>query len=268
MPEKERAAKLDRFLTGHFAPDATERAAIVAAVIAASTAGVVGLHAPAAGEDAADPSTLSETARRGAELAESVGECGTCHSAGEIEFAYGGARVDDWYAPALSASTDAPLPWTAAELFVFLRTGASPLHGVAVGPMSELIRGDLAALADEDIAALAAYFAEINGAPESIPTEEIAAAMEPAFDFVPTNAQSRGEWLYIGYCVSCHFNRPEAQTAKRPEIALNTAVSAPDPTTLVRVMLRGVAEPGGSERTVPGVGAPLPGTHGQRFEPQ
>lgn len=32
MPEKERAAKLDRFLTGHFAPDATERAAIVAAL--------------------------------------------------------------------------------------------------------------------------------------------------------------------------------------------------------------------------------------------
>lgn len=204
--------------------------------LVAAAAGIAGL-ALLAPVVLADTPT-EEQLRRGAEIAETVVRCGECHMTTDV--AYSGARVEDWYAPAINAMSDARLPWTSAELYAFLRTGSSPLHGVAIGPMSELVRGELAALPDEDIEALAAYFADLNGSPAEIPTADIAAAMEP--DFVRGSAERRGEWLFVGYCVSCHFNKPEAQTGLRPELALNTAVSAPDPSNLIRVMLRGVTE--------------------------
>lgn len=203
--------------------------------------------AVAAGAALAAPVVMADTPteeqlRRGAELAETI-NCGQCHAATDV--AYSGARVEDWYAPAINARSDARLPWTEAELYTFLRTGSSPLHGVAIGPMSELVRDELAALSDEDIEALAAYFAKLAEAPEQIPTEEVAAAMQPSF--VRGSSERRGEWLFVGYCVSCHFNKPEAQTGRRPELALNTAVSAPDPSNLIRVMLRGVTEAEGDQ---------------------
>jgi mono/diheme cytochrome c family protein len=106
--------------------------------------------------------------------------------------------------------------------------------------MSEVVHGELAGLPDDDIAALAAYFADLAQSPDAIAVDDVAAAMQA--EFVRGREERRGEWLYVGYCVSCHFNRPEAQTAKRPELALNTAVSAPDPTNLIRVVLAGVSE--------------------------
>jgi mono/diheme cytochrome c family protein len=220
------------------------RSQVAAAVAVSAAAAVVVIGAlltPAASDTPAD--ALS----RGAALAEDVGQCSTCHGAvqgaASTRIDYAGARVDDWYAPAINAEPDARLPWTEAELYVFLRTGSSPLHGIAVGPMSEVVHGDLAGLPDEDIAALAAYFANLGGAPAEIAVDEVAAAMRP--EFVRGRDERRGEWLYVGYCVSCHFNRPESQTGKRPELALNTAVSAPDPTNLIRIVLAGVSEPEG-----------------------
>jgi mono/diheme cytochrome c family protein len=213
--------------------------AVAAALAAGAAFSLATLETPASSDAPAD------LVSRGAALAADVGQCATCHGAvagaASGRIAYAGARTtEDWYAPAINAAPDARLPWTRAELYDFLRTGSSPLHGVAVGPMSELVRGELAGLPDEDIAALAAYFAELAHAPDEIPTADVAAAMQP--EFVRGRAERRGEWLYVGYCVSCHFNRPEAQTGKRPELALNTAVSAPDPTNLIRVVLAGVSE--------------------------
>lgn len=218
-----------------------KRAAAIAGLVAVAA---VALALPVF---SADP-PADERLARGAELAEQV-QCAMCHAGPDL--AYAGARVDDWYAPSLNAMNHAQLPWTEAELFTFLRTGSSPLHGVAIGPMSELVRGELAALPDDDIEALAAYFADLGEAPESIPTAEVEAAMAP--EFVRGASERRGEWLFVGYCVSCHFNRPEAQTGRRPELALNTAVSAPDPSNLIRVMLRGVTEDeGDADAYMPG----------------
>jgi mono/diheme cytochrome c family protein len=224
-----------------------------AAVALGATVGIAAV-AILAGPAAIGAPDHADLLARGAEIAREVG-CSTCHSpdgkATTGRLAYSGGRVEDWYAPALNAAPDAPLPWTATELYAFLRTGSSPLHGIAAGSMSEVVHRDLAALPDEDIAAVAAYFADLSGAPEAVGEEAVAAAMTP--DFVHEPNERRGEWLYVGYCVSCHFNRPEAQTALRPELALNTAVSAPDPTNLIRVMLMGVTEfEGEPEAYMPG----------------
>ena len=42
--------------------------------------------------------------------------------------AYDGAWIDGWYAPPLNAHSPAVQPWTADELFTYLRTGVSARH--------------------------------------------------------------------------------------------------------------------------------------------
>jgi mono/diheme cytochrome c family protein len=101
---------------------------------------------------------------RGAYLAESLSHCGACHTqrnllgAEKAGNAYAGAAIDNWMAPPLTAANPAPVTWTRAELYDYLRKGVSILHGTAVGPMSPVVSG-LAALPDSDIDALATYFA-------------------------------------------------------------------------------------------------------------
>ena len=113
----------------------------------------------------------SEAWNRGAYLSEGLAHCGACHSprnglgaSKTGSYAYTGSTVDGWVAPALTAANTAPLPWTEEELYSFLRTGGTALHGVAAASMSEVIHIGLAKLPDADIKAIATYFADLNGA--------------------------------------------------------------------------------------------------------
>ena len=194
----------------------------------------------------------SEAWNRGAYLAEGLGHCSACHSPRNSLGAeqsgaqrYAGALIDDWYAPAINASPDAPLPWTSDELYAYLRTGASPLHGAAAGSMAEVVHG-LAALPDADIQALAAYFSDLGDAPADVSNEEVAAVMRRPADLNLFAAQDRGAQLFASYCVSCHLNAPGAPSAARPELALNSAVVGPDPSNFLRAVLHGVSEPDGA----------------------
>jgi mono/diheme cytochrome c family protein len=194
----------------------------------------------------------SEAWNRGAYLAEGLGHCSACHSPRNSlgaertgADAYAGAVVDNWYAPAINAAPDASLPWTTGELHAFLRVGASALHGSASGTMSEVVHDGLALLPDSDIEALAAYFADLGGAPAEIAAADIAAAMMRASDVELDADQAHGQVVFVNYCVSCHLNREGAPSATRPELALNSAVVGPDPSTFIRIVLDGVSEADG-----------------------
>jgi mono/diheme cytochrome c family protein len=194
----------------------------------------------------------SEAWNRGAYLAEGLGHCSACHSPRNSlgaeqtgAQAYAGAVVDNWYAPALNTSHDARLPWTADELYAFLREGGSPLHGSASGTMSEVVHDGLARLPDADVAAIAAYFADVGGAPPQIAAADVAAAMAMAEGVTLNEAQARGQTVFVNYCVSCHLNRDGAPSSTRPELALNSAVVGPDPSTFIRIVLDGVSIPDG-----------------------
>ena len=177
---------------------------------------------------------------RGAYLAQGLGHCGACHTprnalgAERDDAAYAGAVIDDWYAPALTADNGAPLPWTRDELFAYLRHGATDLHGVAAGSMSAVVHDGLARLPDGDIDALAVYFADLAGAPETIEPASVRDAMAARDDDHP------GRALYAYACESCHYNAPGAPQALRPELALNSAVTGPDPTNFLRLTLAGL----------------------------
>jgi cytochrome c553 len=45
--------------------------------------------------------------------------------------------------------------------------------------------------------------------------------------------------LYVAACGSCHYNR-ETPLEVRPELALNTALTLPEPTNFIRVVLDGI----------------------------
>jgi mono/diheme cytochrome c family protein len=187
-----------------------------------------------------------------------LSHCGACHTlrnllgAEKPGDAYGGAVIDNWVAPPLTAANPAPTPWTREELYDYLRTGASKLHGTAAGPMFPVVQG-LGALPDSDIRAIATYFADVDKAADRLSsvTGAISDAMSTASAKAgePFDADAR---LYTAACASCHYNRDNAPLAARPDLALNSAAHLSDPSNLIQVIIRGIS----AEEGMPGVVMP------------
>jgi mono/diheme cytochrome c family protein len=195
---------------------------------------------------------------RGAYLAMGLSHCGACHTprnllgAEKPGDAYGGAVIDNWVAPPLTAANPAPAPWTREELYDYLRTGTSKLHGTAAGPMFPVVHG-LGALPDSDIRAIATYFADIDKAAARLPP--VSAAVSQAMSDASAKAGEQFDpdtRLYTAACASCHYNAGSAPLAARPDLALNSAVHLPDPSNLIQVILRGIS----AEEGMPGVVMP------------
>jgi mono/diheme cytochrome c family protein len=202
--------------------------------------------------------TKSAEWNRGAYLAEGLSHCGACHTprnmlgAEETKHPYAGAFIDGWTAPPLAASPSRT-PWTEAELFAYLHTGGSALHGTAAGSMSPVVHG-LGKLPDSDIRAISAYFADINGSSGR-------AIDAPVTKALSVSASGSGQEydpdarLYASTCESCHYNGGTAPLVARPELALNTALWLDTPNNFIRVVLDGI----GLDEGLPGVA--MPGFH-------
>lgn len=195
----------------------------------------------------ADPAQSPQW-NRGRYLVEGLGHCGACHTprnafgaekTGAAHLA--GAMVDGWEAPALTALSSAPIPWTEAELFSYLRTGFSRFHGTAAGPMAPVVQ-ELAHLPDADIRAMATYLASYAGPPLADPetkAAELQAKAESALRPLDTLAGK----LYEGACAACHSEAGPTLFGVRPALALNTNVHAARPDNLIRVILEGIPSP-------------------------
>ena len=202
---------------------------------------------------------------RGRYLAEGLAHCAACHTprnklGAEIKGApYLGARIDGWFAPALTAANTAPLAWTEPELFAFLRRGATASHGVAAGPMSEVVHDGLALASDADVHALAAYFSDMNGsAAVALKSAPLLGAVMARSAGVAGRYGDRGAGIYLAACASCHANADGKPAALRPELGLNSALTAADPVNLLQVILRGVGRAEGMpEMLMPGFAASL-----------
>ena len=187
---------------------------------------------------------------RGAYLVNGLGHCGACHTPRNAFGAerggkafLSGAMVDGWEAPALTALSRAPVPWTSEQLYSYLRTGHSPQHGIAAGPMTPVVR-ELAALPDADIRAMAAYLASYN---QPLPEADSAArALQAVAAAQKTSIAlpGPGQRLFNGACASCHHDGdgPTLLGANVP-LALNSKLHSERPDNLVRVILDGIREP-------------------------
>jgi mono/diheme cytochrome c family protein len=200
----------------------------------------------------------SDEWNRGAYLALGLSHCGACHTprnllgAEKVVDAYAGAAIDNWIAPALTAANPAPVPWTKEELHSYLRNGMSVLHGTAAGPMSPVVHG-LSALPESDVQAIATYFADIDRAGDRLASLEPAVARAMSYAPLGTGLEFDADArLYLAACASCHYNSGPAPLAVRPDLALTSALSLPDPTNLIQVVLRGV----GAQEGIPGIVMP------------
>ncbi len=209
----------------------------------------------------------SDAWNRGAYLVAGLGHCGGCHTARNVfGAAHGGAAVlaggvvDDFEAPALNGRGHAPLPWTEADFFDYLRTGYSEHHGPAAGPMAAVVR-QLRGAPDADIRAMAVYLASLAPTPGPAPGPaggpaggQAERALAAIARTAPGPADNLGARLYDGACAACHQpGRGPALFGVRPSLALNSNVHAATPDTLIRVILHGIDDP-----ALPALGA-MPG---------
>ncbi len=181
---------------------------------------------------------------RGRALAEGLAHCGGCHTprnklGAEIAaVAYDGAWADGWYAPALNAHSPAVRPWTADELFAYLRTGFSATHAAAAGPMAQVTR-ELATAPEEDVRALAVYFASLmadapatKAAPPTIDKQGPAGKEHP-----------EGAALFAGACAGCHDAGAPMMQQGRPPLAWATSLHQDAPNNTLNVIVQGLAQP-------------------------
>jgi nicotinate dehydrogenase subunit B len=197
--------------------------------------------------------TKSTIWNRGAYLVEGLGHCGACHSprnalGAENAGAYlAGGFAEGWEAPSLTSLSRAPIPWSEDELYGYLRTGESRLHGVAAGPMAPVVK-ELAALPDQDIRAMAVYLASFNEhAIGKTAQDALAAKLENSTRNRVISASPIGARLYEGACAVCHAVGGAPQFGSRPSLALNSNLHSAVPDNLIQVILHGIATPVSSD---------------------
>src|SRR5665213_395757 len=136
--------------------------------------------------------------------------------------------------------TRAPVPWTEAALFAYLRHGWQSDHGVARGPMAEVV-SNLAQASDGDIHAIAAYMAGVFGAPtpdRQRRGEELLAQVK-SMPMPVSPSGDVGAAIYTAACADCHeTGRPLPYGGVN--LALSTALASPDPRNAANIVLSGV----------------------------
>jgi mono/diheme cytochrome c family protein len=171
---------------------------------------------------------------RGAYLAEGIGHCGACHTprnslgAEQRAHDYAGGVSEGWDAPALDASSPAPIAWTADQLTIFLTSGWQAQHGASAGPMTPVTE-NLADVPEKDIRAIAVYIASLSkGRPTSPPPS-------------PTSDTSSAvATIYTGACGVCH-DRPAGTASQGLPLSFSSSLREARPQNALNIIMHGIA---------------------------
>lgn len=200
---------------------------------------------------------------RGAYLVEGIGHCGACHTprnwagATKRKEHLAGGEAEGWHAPALTAASVAPIPWTRDAIVGYLRDGWHRDHGVAAGPMKPVV-DNLAGVPEEDLVAIATYLQAIGGEPsaERQRQGQDFASRSPGIDPAQASqgdpANPDGRAIYAATCAACH------DAGQDMRLALSTELHLKDPTNLIHFILEGVHPAEGERgRIMPGFAGAL-----------
>jgi mono/diheme cytochrome c family protein len=217
----------------------------------------------APGRYAPDASQSAEW-NRGAYLTQGLGHCGACHTprntlGGERNSLAltGGDYLDEiadevvdgkitpmdestvrpWSAANLTQAPNGLGAWSLDEIAAYLKTGHSA-RAAAFGPMSEVVVNGTSRLTDRDIHAVAVYLKSLPPAPPGAPSRPAASVLKA------------GEIVYTTRCGDCHLpsglgvpRDAHADASKTaPPLAGGAALQAPNPATLINVVLYGAHE--------------------------
>ncbi len=202
--------------------------------------------------------TSSALLLRGAYLVNSVGHCSACHTERNLLGAekrgtqdLQGAYVNGWYAPALSVNNAAPMPWTQEDLYRYLRTGHTEYHGVASGPMGEIVQS-WAGVPDEDLLAMSVYLgAKMN--PAGLSDASLQSKAKERVDASKLKEEvntglSVGQRQFEGSCWSCHHEGGGPNLlGTNASLSLNTNVHSATPNNLIQIILKGCPSPAGKD---------------------
>jgi mono/diheme cytochrome c family protein len=176
---------------------------------------------------------------RGAYLVKGLGHCAACHTARNalgateqsLDLAGGLIPMQNWYAPSLTSPYEAGVSdWDKQHIVSLLKNGVSPRASVT-GPMAEVVQRSTQYLNDADLGAMAQFLKEL-------PASHIAQP-EPAS--IKTQGQSveRAAKLYEQPCAQCHGAKGEGIANAYPALAGNRAVTMPQASNLVQIVLNG-----------------------------
>lgn len=197
---------------------------------------------------------LSRDENRGAYLAEGLAHCGSCHTprnslgAEDAKRAYDGGEAGSWYAPALNRNASSPIPWSLEQLAAYLRHGFIPDHGVAAGPMGEVV-ANLGKVDPRDVNAIAAYIGRslVEGTKNRTPPHVTGAAMfwtsAAQLDATKQSAPADGATLYAGACAMCHESNGLTFSARGIPLQQSKVAAMPDPRNIIHLILEGAHPP-------------------------
>jgi mono/diheme cytochrome c family protein len=207
--------------------------------------------------------TQSAAWNRGAYLVEGLAHCGACHTprnalgAERKSAQFAGGDVDNWHAYAINGQSPSPVPWDADALFGYLRIGWHPDHGVARGPMAQVV-SNLSSIPESDVRAIATYMAGVFGMPtpdrKRRGDEALAQARSPS---TQDDDATTGAAIYAAACAGCHeSSRPPPYGGIN--LRLSTGISSPDPRNAANTILSGLRQVQGERSPImPGFAASM-----------
>jgi mono/diheme cytochrome c family protein len=186
---------------------------------------------------------------RGAFLVEGPGHCGACHTPKTL---LGGDKADQylrggflqgWSAPDITGDSRVGIgAWSEEDLVAYLKSGHNRVSA-ATGPMAEVVTLSTEHMTDPDLKAIATYLKSLSGRqdhPQTLSKEDA--------------AMTSGAAIYRDQCSACHGIDGKGIAELFPSIADSSMVKSDDPTTSIRIVLRGARSAGTRDQpTAPGM---------------
>ena len=175
----------------------------------------------------------SDEWNRGAYLVEGPGHCGLCHTpknflgADKTSAALQGYKLQGWFAPNITNDNRRGLgSWSVDDIVNYLLTGHNAT-AFATGPMSETLSRSTSQMHDADLKAIAVYL-------KDQPVQNQAKPPPP-----DQNVMKAGGQIYADECAGCHGATGKGEPGLFPSLNDSAVVQQTDPTSLLRVVLRG-----------------------------
>jgi mono/diheme cytochrome c family protein len=175
---------------------------------------------------------------RGAFLAEGPAHCGLCHTpknflgADKTNDRLEGYALQGWFAPDITNDARRGVgSWSADDIVAYLKTGQNRT-GAATGPMSETLNLSTSHMSDDDLKAIAVYLKDQRGRAASAPAAPDQTVMKI------------GAQIYADECSGCHTRNGQGAAGLFPSLNGSPVVQQTDPTSLLRVVLRGALSVG------------------------
>jgi mono/diheme cytochrome c family protein len=182
-------------------------------------------------------------------LVEGPGHCVSCHTTknflgGDKSSGYlRGNIIQGWFAPDLTNDERTGLGrWSTDDIVTYLRTGHNRTS-TATGPMAEEISHSSSRWNDNDLKSVATYLKSLPGRQDNPAPVGNGDAMMVA-----------GQAIYRDQCAACHMIDGKGVPQLFPSLAEAPSVRSDDPSSLIRVILRGARTvTTGAEPTGPGM---------------